>query len=193
MALIPYVIEQTSRGERSYDIYSRLLKERIIFLGEEVNETTASLVVAQLLFLESEDPGKDINVYINSPGGSVTAGMAIYDTMNYIKCDVSTICIGMAASMGAFLLAGGTKGKRFALPNSEIMIHQPLGGARGQATEIEIAAKHILRTRAKLNGILAERTGQPLEVIERDTERDNYMSADEAKAYGLIDEIMVRH
>ena len=193
MALIPYVIEQTSRGERSYDIYSRLLKERIIFLGEEVNETTASLVVAQLLFLESEDPGKDINVYINSPGGSVTAGMAIYDTMNYIKCDVSTICIGMAASMGALLLAGGTKGKRFALPNSEIMIHQPLGGARGQATEIEIAAKHILRTRAKLNGILAERTGQPLEVIERDTERDNYMSADEAKAYGLIDEIMARH
>ena len=200
MALIPYVIEQTSRGERSYDIYSRLLKERIIFLGEEVNETTASLVVAQLLFLESEDPGKDINVYINSPGGSVTAGMAIYDTMNYIKCDVSTICIGLAASMGAFLLslgafllAGGTKGKRFALPNSEIMIHQPLGGARGQATEIEIAAKHILRTRAKLNGILAERTGQPLEVIERDTERDNYMSADEAKAYGLIDEIMARH
>ena len=193
MSLVPYVIEQTSRGERSYDIYSRLLKERIIFLGEEVNETTASLVVAQLLFLESEDPGKDINVYINSPGGSVTAGMAIYDTMNYIKCDVSTICIGMAASMGAFLLAGGTKGKRFALPNSEIMIHQPLGGARGQATEIEIAAKHILRTRAKLNGILAERTGQPLEVIERDTERDNYMSADEAKAYGLIDEIMARH
>lgn len=193
MALIPYVIEQTSRGERSYDIYSRLLKERIIFLGEEVNETTASLVVAQLLFLESEDPGKDINLYINSPGGSVTAGMAIYDTMNYIKCDVSTICIGMAASMGAFLLAGGTKGKRFALPNSEIMIHQPLGGARGQATEIEIAAKHILRTRAKLNGILAERTGQPLEVIEQDTERDNYMSADEAKAYGLIDEIMERH
>ncbi|MFG6332990.1 MAG: ATP-dependent Clp endopeptidase proteolytic subunit ClpP [Lachnospiraceae bacterium] len=193
MALVPYVIEQTSRGERSYDIYSRLLKERIIFLGEEVNETTASLVVAQLLFLESEDPGKDINLYINSPGGSVTAGMAIYDTMNYIKCDVSTICIGMAASMGAFLLAGGAKGKRFALPNSEIMIHQPLGGAKGQATEIEIAAKHILRTREKLNAILAERTGQPLEVIERDTERDNYMSADEAKAYGLIDEIMERH
>ena len=193
MALVPYVIEQTSRGERSYDIYSRLLKERIIFLGEEVNETTASLVVAQLLFLESEDPGKDINLYINSPGGSVTAGMAIFDTMNYIKCDVSTICIGMAASMGAFLLAGGTAGKRFALPNSEIMIHQPLGGAKGQATEIEIAAKHILRTREKLNAILAERTGQPLEVIERDTERDNYMSADEAKAYGLIDEIMVRH
>lgn len=193
MALIPYVIEQTSRGERSYDIYSRLLKERIIFLGEEVNETTASLVVAQLLFLESEDPGKDINLYINSPGGSVTAGMAIFDTMNYIKCDVSTICIGMAASMGAFLLAGGTKGKRFALPNSEIMIHQPLGGAKGQATEIEIAAKHILRTREKLNGILAERTGQSLEVIQQDTERDNYMTADEAMAYGLIDQIMARH
>ena len=193
MALIPYVIEQTSRGERSYDIYSRLLKERIIFLGEEVNETTASLVVAQLLFLESEDPGKDINLYINSPGGSVTAGMAIFDTMNYIKCDVSTICIGMAASMGAFLLAGGTKGKRFALTNSEIMIHQPLGGAKGQATEIEIAAKHILRTREKLNGILAERTGQPLEVIQQDTERDNYMTADEAMAYGLIDQIMARH
>ncbi len=193
MALVPYVIEQTSRGERSYDIYSRLLKERIIFLGEEVNETTASLVVAQLLFLESEDPGKDINLYINSPGGSVTAGMAIFDTMNYIKCDVSTICIGMAASMGAFLLAGGTAGKRFALPNSEIMIHQPLGGAKGQATEIEIAAKHILRTREKLNAILAERTGQPLDVIQRDTERDNYMTADEAKDYGLIDQIMVRH
>ncbi len=193
MALVPYVIEQTSRGERSYDIYSRLLKERIIFLGEEVNETTASLVVAQLLFLESEDPGKDINLYINSPGGSVTAGMAIFDTMNYIKCDVSTICIGMAASMGAFLLAGGTKGKRFALPNSEIMIHQPLGGAKGQATEIEIAAKHILRTREKLNNILAERTGQPLDVIQKDTERDNYMTADEAMAYGLIDQIMARH
>ena len=193
MALVPYVIEQTSRGERSYDIYSRLLKERIIFLGEEVNETTASLVVAQLLFLESEDPGKDINLYINSPGGSVTAGMAIFDTMNYITCDVSTICIGMAASMGAFLLAGGTAGKRFALPNSEIMIHQPLGGAKGQATEIEIAAKHILRTREKLNAILAERTGQPLDVIQRDTERDNYMTADEAKDYGLIDQIMVRH
>ena len=193
MALVPYVIEQTSRGERSYDIYSRLLKDRIIFLGEEVNETTASLVVAQLLFLESEDPGKDINLYINSPGGSVTAGMAIFDTMNYIKCDVSTICIGMAASMGAFLLAGGTAGKRFALPNSEIMIHQPLGGAKGQATEIEIAAKHILRTREKLNAILAERTGQPLDVIQRDTERDNYMTADEAKDYGLIDQIMVRH
>ena len=193
MALVPYVIEQTSRGERSYDIYSRLLKERIIFLGEEVNETTASLVVAQLLFLESEDPGKDINLYINSPGGSVTAGLAIFDTMNYIKCDVSTICIGMAASMGAFLLAGGAKGKRFALPNSEIMIHQPLGGAKGQATEIEIVAKHILRTREKLNSILSERTGQALEVIERDTERDNYMSAEEAKAYGLLDEIMARH
>lgn len=193
MALVPYVIEQTSRGERSYDIYSRLLKERIIFLGEEVNETTASLVVAQLLFLESEDPGKDINLYINSPGGSVTAGLAIFDTMNYIKCDVSTICIGMAASMGAFLLAGGAKEKRFALPNAEIMIHQPLGGARGQATEIEIAAKHILRTRAKLNSILAERTNQPLEVIEQDTERDNYMTAEEAKNYGLIDQILVGH
>ncbi len=193
MALVPYVIEQTSRGERSYDIYSRLLKERIIFLGEEVNETTASLVVAQLLFLESEDPGKDIHLYINSPGGSVTAGMAIFDTMNYIKCDVSTICIGMAASMGAFLLAGGAKGKRFALPNAEIMIHQPLGGAKGQATEIEIAAKHILRTREKLNNILAERTGQPLEVIQKDTERDNYMTAEEAKAYGLIDEIVAAH
>ena len=193
MALVPYVIEQTSRGERSYDIYSRLLKERIIFLGEEVNETTASLIVAQLLFLESEDPGKDIHLYINSPGGSVTAGMAIFDTMNYIKCDVSTICIGMAASMGAFLLAGGAKEKRFALPNAEIMIHQPLGGARGQATEIEIAAKHILRTRAKLNSILAERTNQPLEVIERDTERDNYMTAEEAKNYGLIDQILVGH
>ena len=193
MALIPYVIEQTSRGERSYDIYSRLLKERIIFLGEEVNETTASLIVAQLLFLESEDPGKDIHLYINSPGGSVTAGMAIFDTMNYIKCDVSTICIGMAASMGAFLLDGGAKEKRFALPNAEIMIHQPLGGARGQATEIEIAAKHILRTRAKLNSILAERTNQPLEVIEQDTERDNYMTAEEAKNYGLIDQILVGH
>lgn len=193
MALVPYVIEQTSRGERNYDIYSRLLKERIIFLGEEVNETTASLVVAQLLFLESEDPGKDIHLYINSPGGSVTAGMAIYDTMNYIKCDVSTICIGMAASMGAFLLAGGAKGKRFALPNAEIMIHQPLGGAQGQATEIEIAAKHILHTREKLNKILAERTGQPLEVIQNDTERDNYMTAEAAKAYGLIDEVIAGH
>ncbi|MCD8241344.1 MAG: ATP-dependent Clp endopeptidase proteolytic subunit ClpP [Lachnospiraceae bacterium] len=193
MALVPYVIEQTSRGERSYDIYSRLLKERIIFLGEEVNETTASLTVAQLLFLESEDPGKDIHLYINSPGGMVTAGMAIFDTMNYIKCDVSTICIGMAASMGAFLLAGGAKGKRFALPNAEIMIHQPSGGAQGQATEIDIVAKHILQTREKLNTILAERTGQPLEVIARDTERDNYMTADEAKAYGLIDQVIAGH
>jgi len=193
MALVPYVIEQTSRGERSYDIYSRLLKERIIFLGEEVNETTASLVVAQLLFLESEDPGKDIHLYINSPGGVITAGMAIYDTMNYIKCDVSTICIGMAASMGAFLLAGGAKGKRFALPNAEIMIHQPSGGAQGQATEIDIVAKHILQVREKLNKILAERTGQPLEVIARDTERDNYMTAEEAKAYGLIDQVIAGH
>lgn len=190
MALVPYVIEQTSRGERNYDIYSRLLKERIIFLGEEVNETTASLIVAQLLFLESEDPGKDIHLYINSPGGSVTAGMAIFDTMNYIKCDVSTICIGMAASMGAFLLAGGAKGKRFALPNAEIMIHQPSGGAQGQATEIQIAAEHILKTRQKLNQILAENTGQPLDVIRIDTERDNFMSAEEAKAYGLIDEVI---
>ena len=193
MALVPYVIEQTSRGERNYDIYSRLLKERIIFLGEEVNETTASLIVAQLLFLESEDPGKDIHLYINSPGGSVTAGMAIFDTMNYIKCDVSTICIGMAASMGAFLLAGGAKGKRFALPNAEIMIHQPLGGAQGQATEIEIATKHILRTKEKLNSILAERTGQPLDVIVRDTDRDNYMTAEEAKSYGLIDQVIAGH
>ena len=192
MALVPYVIEQTSRGERSYDIYSRLLKERIIFLGEEVNETTASLVVAQLLFLESEDPGKDINLYINSPGGSVTAGMAIFDTMNYIKCDVSTICVGMAASMGAFLLSAGTKGKRYALPNSEVMIHQPLGGAQGQATEIAIAAKHILKTRDKLNHILSERSGQPLEKIEQDTELDNFMSAEEAVAYGLIDQVVTR-
>ncbi|MCI8996900.1 MAG: ATP-dependent Clp endopeptidase proteolytic subunit ClpP [Lachnospiraceae bacterium] len=190
MSLVPYVIEQTSRGERSYDIYSRLLKERIIFLGEEVNDVTASLVVSQLLFLEAEDPGKDISLYINSPGGSVTAGMAIYDTMHYIKCDVSTICMGMAASMGAFLLAGGTKGKRQALPNAEIMIHQPSGGARGQATEIQIVAKHILRTKKKLNEILAENTGQPLEVIEADTERDNYMSAQEALAYGLIDHVV---
>ena len=193
MALVPYVIEQTSRGERSYDIYSRLLKERIIFLGEEVNETTASLIVAQLLFLESEDPGKDIQFYINSPGGSVTAGMAIYDTMQYIKCDVSTVCIGMAASMGAFLLAGGKKGKRFALPNAEIMIHQPSGGAQGQATEIQIAAEHILRTKQKLNEILAANTGQSLETIKADTERDNFMSADEAKAYGLIDEVIAKH
>ncbi|MBO4347216.1 MAG: ATP-dependent Clp endopeptidase proteolytic subunit ClpP [Lachnospiraceae bacterium] len=187
MSLVPYVIEQTSRGERSYDIYSRLLKERIIFLGEEVNEVTASLVVAQLLFLEAEDPEKDIQLYINSPGGSVTAGMAIYDTMQYIKCDVSTICIGMAASMGAFLLSGGTKGKRMALPNAEIMIHQPLGGAQGQATEIEIAAKHILKTKEKLNTILAANCNQPLEVIAKDTDRDNWMSAEEAKEYGLID------
>ena len=192
MSLVPYVIEQTSKGERSYDIYSRLLKDRIIFLGEEVNEVTASLVVAQLLFLEAEDPEKDIHLYINSPGGSVTAGMAIYDTMQYIKCDVETICIGMAASMGAFLLAGGTKGKRLALPNAEIMIHQPLGGARGQATEIQIAAEHILKTRQKLNQILAENTGKSIEEIARDTERDNFMSAEEAKAYGLVDEVITR-
>lgn len=191
MSLVPYVIEQTSRGERSYDIYSRLLKERIIFLGEEVNETTASLVVAQLLFLESEDPSKDIHLYINSPGGSVTAGMAIYDTMNFIKCDVSTMCMGMAASMGAFLLAGGTKGKRYALPNAEIMIHQPLGGAQGQATDIKIAADHIIKTRKRLNDCLAANTGQPLSVIELDTERDNWMTADVAKAYGLIDDVIV--
>ena len=187
MSLVPYVIEQTSRGERSYDIYSRLLKERIIFLGEEVNEVTASLVVAQLLFLEADDSEKDIQLYINSPGGSVTAGFAIYDTMQYIKCDVSTICIGMAASMGAFLLSGGTKGKRMALPNAEIMIHQPLGGAQGQATEIEIAAKHILKTKEKLNKILAENCNQPLDVIAKDTDRDNWMTAEEAKEYGLID------
>ena len=187
MSLVPYVIEQTGRGERSYDIYSRLLKDRIIFLGEEVNEVTAELVVAQLLFLEAEDPDKDIQLYINSPGGSVTAGWAIYDTMQYIKCDVSTICIGMAASMGAFLLAGGTKGKRYALPNAEIMIHQPLGGAQGQATEIEIAAKHILQTKERLNKILAANTGQPLEVVAADTERDNWKTAEEAKEYGLID------
>ena len=193
MALVPYVIVQTNRGERSYDIYSRLLKERIIFLGEEVNEVTASLVVAQLLFLESEDPNKDINLYINSPGGSVTAGMAIYDTMQYIKCDVSTTCIGMAASMGAFLLSGGAKGKRYALPNAEIMIHQPLGGAQGQATEIQIAAEHILKTREKLNTILAANCGRPLEEIARDTERDNYMSAEQAKEYGLIDAVISSH
>ena len=193
MSLVPYVIESTSRGERSYDIYSRLLKERIIFLGEEVNEVTASLVVAQLLFLESEDPTKDINLYINSPGGSVTAGMAIYDTMNYIKCDVSTVCMGMAASMGAFLLAGGAKGKRFALPNAEVMIHQPSGGTQGQATEIRIVAEQILRTKKKLNEILAANTGQPLEVIERDTERDNYMTAEEAVKYGLIDAVISKH
>ena len=190
MSLVPYVIEQTSRGERSYDIYSRLLKDRIIFLGEEVNDVTASLVVAELLFLEAEDPGKDIQLYINSPGGSVTAGMAIYDTMQYIKCDVSTICLGMAASMGAFLLSGGTKGKRLALPNAEIMIHQPSGGAQGQATEIEIAAEHILRTKKKLNTILSENTGQPYETIVKDTERDNWLTAQEALEYGLIDKVM---
>ena len=190
MSLVPYVIEQTSRGERSYDIYSRLLKERIIFLGEEVNDVTAGLVVSQLLFLESEDPDKDINLYINSPGGSVTAGMAIYDTMQYVKCDVSTMCMGMAASMGAFLLSGGTKGKRLALPNAEIMVHQPSGGAQGQATEIEIAAEHILRTKKKLNTILSENTGQPYETIVKDTERDNWLTAQEALEYGLIDKVM---
>ena len=190
MSVIPYVIEQTSRGERSYDIYSRLLKDRIIFLDGEVNDASASVIVAQLLFLEAEDPGKDINLYINSPGGSVTAGLAIYDTMQYIKCDVSTICIGMAASMGSFLLSGGKKGKRLALPNAEIMIHQPSGGAQGQASEIQIAAEHILKTRRKLNEILAENTGQTLETIARDTDRDNFMSAEEAKAYGLIDEVI---
>ncbi|MFV0343083.1 MAG: ATP-dependent Clp endopeptidase proteolytic subunit ClpP [Anaerocolumna sp.] len=191
MSLVPYVIEQTSRGERSYDIYSRLLKERIIFLGEEVSDVSASVIVAQLLFLESEDPGKDIHLYINSPGGSVTAGMAIYDTMNYIKCDVSTYCIGMAASMGAFLLAGGAKGKRYAMPNAEVMIHQPSGGAKGQATDIKIVAENILKTKKKLNEILAANTGKSLEVIEVDTERDYYMSAEEAKAYGLIDNVIV--
>ena len=193
MSLVPYVIEQTSRGERSYDIYSRLLKERIIFLDGEVNDASASVIVAQLLFLEAEDPNKDIHLYINSPGGSVTAGMAIYDTMNYIKCDVSTICIGMAASMGAFLLSSGAKGKRYALPNAEVMIHQPSGGAQGQATEIKIVAEHILRTRSKLNNILAANTNQPLDVIERDTERDYYLSADEAAAYGLIDTVISNH
>ncbi len=193
MSLVPYVIEQTSRGERSYDIYSRLLKERIIFLGEEVNEVTASLIVAQMLFLEAEDPEKDIQFYINSPGGSVTAGMAIYDTMQYVKCDVSTYCMGMAASMGAFLLAGGTKGKRLALPNAEIMIHQPLGGTQGQATEIEIAAKHILRTKEKLNRMLAENTGKDYETICADTERDNWKSAEEACEYGLIDKVITFH
>jgi ATP-dependent Clp protease, protease subunit len=190
MSLVPYVIEQTSRGERSYDIYSRLLKERIIFLGEDVNDVTASLIVAQMLFLESEDPGKDINFYINSPGGSVTAGMAIYDTMNYIKCDVSTYCIGMAASMGAFLLSGGAKGKRFAMPNAEVMIHQPSGGAKGQATDIKIVADNILKTRKKLNEILAKNTGKPLEIIEVDTERDYYMTAEEAREYGIVDGIL---
>ena len=193
MSLVPYVIEKTSRGERSYDIYSRLLKDRIIFLGEEVTDVSANIIVAQLLFLEADDPNKDIQLYINSPGGSVTAGMAIYDTMQYIKCDVSTVCIGMAASMGSFLLSGGTKGKRFALPNAEIMIHQPSGGAQGQATEIQIAAEHILRTRQKLNEILAVNTGQPLEVIQKDTERDNFMSAQAAKEYGLIDEVIANH
>jgi len=190
MSLVPYVVEQTSKGERSYDIYSRLLKDRIIFLGEEVNETTASLVVAQLLFLESEDPSKDISLYINSPGGVVTAGMAIYDTMQYIKCDVSTICIGMAASMGAFLLSGGTKGKRFALPNAEIMIHQPSGGAKGQATDIQITAENILKTKAKLNRILAENCGKPVEEVAADTERDHWMDAQEALAYGIVDSII---
>ena len=199
MSLVPYVIEQTSRGERSYDIYSRLLKDRIIFLGEEVNDVSASLVVAELLFLEAEDPGKDIQLYINSPGGSVTAGMAIYDTMQYIKCDVSTICVGMAASMGAFLLASGTKGKRFALPNSEILIHQPLisggqgGGLSGQASDIQIHANHLVQIKKKMNRMLSEYTGQPLEVVEKDTDRDNYLTAEEAKAYGLIDEIIVKH
>ena len=190
MSLVPYVVEQTNKGERSYDIYSRLLKDRIIFLGEEVNDVTASLVVAQLLFLESEDPNKDISLYINSPGGSVTAGMAIYDTMQYIKCDVSTICIGLAASMGAFLLTGGAKGKRYALPNAEIMIHQPLGGAKGQATDIQIVAENILKIKEKLARMLAENSGQPFEKVMADTERDNYMTADEAKAYGLVDEVI---
>ena len=189
MSLVPYVIEQTSRGERSYDIYSRLLKERIIFLGEEVTDVSASLIVSQLLFLEAEDPEMDISLYINSPGGSVTAGMAIYDTMNFIKCDVSTICMGMAASMGSFLLSGGAKGKRMALPNAEIMIHQPMGGAQGQATEIQIAAEHILQTKKRLNRILSENTGKPLEVIERDTDRDNWLTAEEAVEYGLIDAV----
>ena len=192
MSLVPYVVEQTSRGERSYDIYSRLLKDRIIFLGEEVTDVSANLIAAQMLFLESEDPGKDIQLYINSPGGSVTAGMMIYDTMQYIKCDVSTICIGLAASMGAFLLAGGAKGKRYALPNAEIMIHQPSGGAKGQATEIEIAAENILKTKKRLNEILAENTGKPYEVIAADTERDHYMSAQEAADYGLIDGVITK-
>ena len=190
--LVPTVIEQTAHGERAYDIYSRLLKDRIIMLSGEINDHTANIVVAQLLFLAAEDPDKDINIYINSPGGSVTAGLAIFDTMNYIKCDVSTICVGMAASMGAFLLTAGTKGQRYVLPNSEVMIHQPLGGAQGQATEIAIAAKHILKTRDRLNKILAEQTGQPLEKIEQDTERDNFMSADEAVAYGLVDQVVTR-
>jgi len=192
MSLVPYVIEQTSRGERSYDIYSRLLEDRIIFLGEEVTDVSASVIIAQLLFLEAEDPSKDIHLYINSPGGSVTAGMAIYDTMNYIKCDVSTICMGLAASMGAFLLAGGAKGQRLARPNSEIMIHQPSGGARGQASDIKIVADNIIKTRKRLNEMLAANTGRPLEDIERDTERDNFMTAEEAKDYGLIDEIVTK-
>ncbi len=190
MPLVPYVVEQTSRGERSYDIFSRLLNDRIIVLSDEVNDATASLVVAQMLYLESENPDKDIQLYINSPGGSVTSGFAIYDTMNFVKCDVSTICIGMAASMGAFLLAAGAKGKRFALPNSEIMIHQPLGGAQGQASDIKIHTEHILRTKDKLNQILSERTGQPLEKIVQDTDRDNFMSAQQAMEYGLIDKVM---
>ena len=193
MSLVPMVIEETNRGERSFDIYSRLLKERIIFLNEEVNDQTAGLVVAQLLFLESEDPQKDISLYIDSPGGSISAGMAIYDTMQYVKCDVSTICVGMAASMGAFLLAGGTKGKRYSLPNSEILIHQPMGGAQGQATEIQIAAEHILRIKKKMNEMLAGFTGQDIETINKDTDRDNWMTAEEAKAYGLIDEIIAHH
>lgn len=190
MALVPYVVEQDGRGERSYDIYSRLLKDRIIFLGDEVNDATASLVVAQLLFLEADNPDKDIHLYINSPGGSVTAGMAIYDTMQYIKADVSTICIGMAASMGAFLLAAGAKGKRYALPNSTIMIHQPLGGSKGQATDVEIHTKYLLDTKQKLNRILSERTGQPIDVVKENTERDNFMTSEEAKAFGLIDEVI---
>ncbi len=192
MALIPYVIEQTGRGERSYDIYSRLLKDRIVILSDEVNDVTASVIVAQLLFLESEDPDKDIQLYINSPGGSITAGMAIFDTMQYIKPDVSTICVGMAASMGAFLLLSGAKGKRFALPNSEIMIHQPLGGMKGQASDIKIHADRIIKTRENLNNIISERTGQPLEKVEKDTDRDNFMTAEEAKAYGIIDDIIVK-
>ena len=192
MALVPMVVEQTSRGERSYDIYSRLLNDRIIFLSDEVNDVTASLVVAQLLYLEAQDPDKDVYLYINSPGGSITSGMAIYDTMNYIKCDVSTICVGMAASMGAFLLSSGAKGKRFALPNAEVMIHQPLGGMQGQASDIKIHADHIIRIRAKLNKMLSEQTGKPLETIERDTERDNFMTADEAAAYGLVDKVITK-
>ncbi len=192
MALVPVVVEQTSRGERSYDIYSRLLNDRIIFLADEVNDVTASLVVAQLLYLEAQDPDKDIYLYINSPGGSISAGMAIYDTMNYIKCDVSTICVGMAASMGAFLLSSGAKGKRFALPNAEVMIHQPLGGMKGQASDIKIHADHIIRIREKLNKLLSEQTGKPLETIERDTERDNFMTADEAAAYGLVDKVITK-